>query len=78
MSFEIKLLGAEKSIAWTDAKTRDAILSYRYEVLASGAVVVHCTKTTADKDGYAVDRNDVVTIYGPATWEQVSGDGGHL
>ncbi|MFD8219715.1 hypothetical protein ACFV2U_40035 [Streptomyces sp. NPDC059697] len=54
--------GAEKPIAWTDAKTTVAVLNYRYEVLASGAVVVHCTKTTADKDGYAVDRSDVVTM----------------
>ncbi|MFD8739862.1 hypothetical protein ACFV06_33815 [Streptomyces sp. NPDC059618] len=75
MTFEIKLLGAEKPIAWTDETTKDAILSYSYEVLASGAVVVHRTKTTADEDGYGVDRNDVIAIYGPASWDQVSGDG---
>ncbi|GAA2238219.1 hypothetical protein [Streptomyces indiaensis] len=77
MSFEIKLLGAETPIAWSDETTKDAIRSYEYEVLTRGAVVTHCTTTTADKDGYAVDRSDVVAIYGPTSWQQVSGAGRH-
>jgi hypothetical protein len=43
-----------------DTQTKNEILKYQYELLTSGAVVVHCTKTTADEQGYAVDRDEAI------------------
>jgi hypothetical protein len=73
MSVEIRLLSG-KPVTYQDGRTDTEIRAYSYKIHSTGALVVQCTTTKNDSQGYAVDYTDTVDVFGPAAWEKVSGD----
>jgi hypothetical protein len=73
MTIEIKLIGQEELAVWDDELFKKEEIRYSFYVLQSGALRVDA-KTITGKGENRTSKTTTATVYGPAAWQEVSGD----